>query len=254
MSKSIVYLGDTSRQTAASYLLGLLQYWGWNCHYVPSHQALSEGDLEDAPALIVISDYPAAQAAPHTLQHLGKLVEQGTGLLMVGGWESFHGAGGNWDQTPLAELLPVEMQHADDRFNCDHPAVVRCVAEHPCVASLPWNDRAPAIGGLNRVVAKANGETLLEVVHFRATCHDGGFRFEQTQISPLLVVGGAGWGRTAALMTDVAPHWVGPLVDWGPARVTAQAAGAPEIEAGNLYAQFLHQLLGWTGRLSERDT
>jgi hypothetical protein len=50
---------------------------------------------------------------------------------------------------------------------------------------------------------------------------------------PLLVTGQHGAGRVAAITTDVAPHWVGGFVDWGDARVAAQADGAPAIEVGN---------------------
>jgi hypothetical protein len=53
-------------------------------------------------------------------------------------------------------------------------------------------------------------------------------------------------GRTAALLTDVAPHWVGPFVDWGRPRVAAQAPEANAIEVGGDYAQFFRQLLEWT--------
>jgi uncharacterized membrane protein len=63
---------------------------------------------------------------------------------------------------------------------------------------------------------------------------------------PLLVVRDSGSGRVAALATDVAPHWVGGLVDWGEGRVTAQASGAEAIEVGDLYAKFFQQLISWT--------
>ena len=58
-------------------------------------------------------------------------------------------------------------------------------------------------------------------------------------------------GRTAALATDLAPHWVGGLVDWGDGeRVVAQAPGSWPIEVGNFYAQFIANLLTWTGQLN----
>ena len=61
-----------------------------------------------------------------------------------------------------------------------------------------------------------------------------------------------GRGRTAALATDVAPHWVGGLVDWGSRRVTAQAPRGEMIEVGQHYATFLTRLVEWTGSLNER--
>ena len=69
----------------------------------------------------------------------------------------------------------------------------------------------------------------------------------------MLVLGTHGQGRTAALTTDLAPHWVGGLVDWGDGeRVKAQAAGGFEIEVGNFYAQLVANLLVWTGQFPRK--
>ena len=68
---------------------------------------------------------------------------------------------------------------------------------------------------------------------------------EVVETHPLLVVGQHGQGRTAAIATDVAPHWVGGLVDWGDDRVTGQGDGADDVEVGDLYAQFWRQLLSF---------
>jgi len=62
-----------------------------------------------------------------------------------------------------------------------------------------------------------------------------------------LVVGEFGRGRTAALATDVAPHWCGGLVDWGDRRLVRQVGGG-RIEVGNWYAELFRNLLVWTGR------
>ena len=69
------------------------------------------------------------------------------------------------------------------------------------------------------------------------------FRFTRGEESPLLVVGQHGRGRVAALATDVAPHWVGGLVDWGDRRITQEVAGG-FVEIGNWYAQFFRNLTG----------
>ena len=58
-------------------------------------------------------------------------------------------------------------------------------------------------------------------------------------------------GRTAALATDIAPHWVGGLIDWGSVRVTAAAVGGWQCEVGAFYATFLRNLLSWTGQLEQ---
>ena len=60
------------------------------------------------------------------------------------------------------------------------------------------------------------------------------------------MVGRHGRGRTAAFTSDVAPHWVGGLVDWGPERVGTQAPEANDIEVGSHYAEFFTRLIRWT--------
>jgi len=62
------------------------------------------------------------------------------------------------------------------------------------------------------------------------------------------VVGAWGQGRTAALATDVAPHWVGGMVDWGDRRIVQDLPGG-FVEIGNWYAEFFRNLLVWTGRM-----
>lgn len=256
MTKQILYLGDTTLDTAASYLAGLMSHAGWSFDYVPSEHALRADRFAPRPQLLIISDYPAAQIATPIQELIARCAADGMGLLMIGGWESYHGLGGDWDGTPIANLLPVLMQDRDDRVNCDQPALVRASQEHAILAGLPWASRPPTVGGYNRFDASPVGLTLLEVERFRVAVDDSGephgeraeIRFESAGIDPLLVVGVCGIGRVAALATDVAPHWVGGLVDWGDGRVAAQAPEAEAVEVGDLYAQFFQQLLGWTGQ------
>lgn len=249
MSDSVLYLGDTSLQGAAAYLAGLIHHAGWSCVYRRSDEAAEEALFDQVWSLFVLSDYPAARLSPPLQQRLVQAVQAGAGLLMIGGWESYHGCGGNWDQTAVAAALPVEIDSADDRVNCDQPALVRCVLDHPTVRGLPWDARPPGIGGFNRIRPKSEGQLVLETQRFRAVRKGEDVRFELAGCEPLLVVGRCGRGRVAALATDVAPHWVGGLIDWGAGRVAAQAPGAETIEVGDLYARFFCQLLAWTAKI-----
>lgn len=251
MPVSVLYLGDTSLLGAAAYLAGLIHRAGWALDYVPSHLAANAELLDQPRSLYVLSDYPASRLALPLQQRLVQAVDAGAGLLMIGGWESYHGCGGDWDQTAVAAALPVEISGTDDRVNCDQPALVRCVQDHPVVGGLPWDTRPPCLGGFNRFRPKPDAEVILETQRFRAVCDKGDFRFEPVGCDPLLVVGTHGQGRVAALATDVAPHWVGGWVDWGSGRVAAQAPGAEAVEVGDLYAQFFQQLLAWTGMKDE---
>src|SRR5690606_25538005 len=123
--------------------------------------------------------------------------------------------------------------------------LVRPVADHPIVADLPWEERPPGIGGFNRFRPRAEATVLLEVDRLTVRRSGSGWETAVKSTHPLLAVSRYGKGRTAALATDVAPHWVGGLVDWGPGRVTAAAEGADGIEVGDLYARFLRQLIDW---------
>ncbi len=249
MANSILYLGDTHLHDAAAYLAGLMHGWGWSFDYVPSHEPATVEMFDVQRALFIVSDYPAARMDAAAQRKLIEQVAGGAGLIMIGGWESFHGVGGDWDDTPLGDVLPVVIAQQDDRMNCDQPVLVRRVADHPALTGLPWDSRPPVIGGFNRFTAKPAATVLLEAQRFTAQCVVTEFTFAPLERHPLLVVGAFGRGRTAALATDVAPHWVGPLVDWGVPRVSAQAPQANAVEVGGDYATFLRQLLSWVGRI-----
>ena len=251
MTKPILFLGDTSLQTAASYLAGCLAHANWEFDYIPSDVAVTESDLDSSRKLIIISDYPVENFSPSLQSVVAELVQHGTGLLMIGGWESYQGADGNWSDSVISDLLPVEISPVDDRCNCDQPAFVRCKVQHSITDNLPWKDRPALIGGYNRVQAAGQATVLLEVERYSARLNENepGCTLSYQGSDPLLVVDESQPGRIAALMTDLAPHWVGPLVDWGPERVCAQADQAEAVEVGNYYMNFVQQLIAWVGRL-----
>jgi uncharacterized membrane protein len=58
----------------------------------------------------------------------------------------------------------------------------------------------------------------------------------------LLVVHDHRNGRVLALTTDVAPHWVGGMVDWG-SRIRINGS-----ELGDNYIRFLHNVLNWLAK------
>jgi len=247
MNPRICYLGDDHLAGAAAYLAGIMSHFALAYDYVPSAESPPASFRAERHALYVISDYPAARFAQADMVHIRRCVTEGSGLLMIGGWESFFGRLGEYHQSPLADVLPVAMLAEDDRRNCAQPCLVQKIAEHPILEGLPW-ESPPGIGGFNAVAPKPGTETLLQAVQFSVHSRGEGFEFARQGESPLLVVGTHGQGRTAALATDVAPHWVGGLVDWGDSRIV-QKVGSGLIEVGNWYARFFRNLLVWTGRL-----
>jgi uncharacterized membrane protein len=253
VNSHVLYLGDDDLTRAAGYLAAVLGHHGIPFIHVPTDGSLSrttDREILNASA-IVLSDYPYGRLSERDVGLIVAAVNRGSGLLMIGGWGSF--AGGGFRGTPIEERLPVTIQSTDDRMNCAHPCIMSRREEHEVVAQLPF-DHPPGIGGYNQVVADSDSVTVLEAIRFRTFAGET-IGFEQDgEPDPLLVLGrpnavqstsrGRTAGRSAALMTDVAPHWVGGLVDWGDIRVRETVAGNL-VEVGNWYAQLLRNLIVW---------
>jgi hypothetical protein len=245
----ILYLGDDTVDAAAAYLAGVMAHHGLGYEHRPSNESLNTDVLKRRWSLIVISDYPAGNIPLDVQSGLADMVGAGMGLLMLGGWDSFQGLGGNYSGTRLGNILPVVLDTGDDRINSSGPCLISKVKNHPIVDGLPFASDTPGIGGFNRFEAKEDGEVVLESRIYRASADpDAGHIFiPESEMNPLLVTGTHGKGRVCAWASDVAPHWVGGLVDWGPERVEARGpGGAGAVEVGNLYAEFFRNMLLWT--------
>lgn len=247
MLSRICYLGDDTLQGAAGYLAGIMSHFALPYEHIASTESPDADFASRQYSLYVVSDYPAARFREGQMEHIVRCVEGGSGLLMLGGWESYFGRLGEYHRSPLAEVLPVTMLESDDRRNSAQPCLVDAVCAHPILDGLPW-DQPPTIGGYNALSPKPQTQTLLRCVRFSVQARGGKFEFMQGESAPLLVVGRWGNGRSAALATDVAPHWVGGLVDWGDRRAVQEIPGG-SIEVGNWYAEFFRNLLVWTGRM-----
>ncbi|OHB56167.1 MAG: hypothetical protein A2Y12_12355 [Planctomycetes bacterium GWF2_42_9] len=245
MNGKILYLGDTALDQAASYLAGLMTHYKIGYDYVPNDVKFDESLFQNNYKAIVVSDYPTSNFLKSHLDLIAEKVKNGAGFLMIGGWESFEGLAGKYSNTVLADVLPVEMSSGDDRINCSSPFMVVRNCGHQITDSLPFESNATLIGGLNSLKTKKNGTEILSARKFRAEFQNGKFNFMEMQSFPLLVVGQFGKGNTAAFASDIAPHWIGPMVDWGCDRITAKAPGGIEIEVGNWYAQLFVNIIKW---------
>ncbi len=195
MNPRVCYLGDDDFAGAAIYLAGIMTHFGLAYDHVPSTDRPPASFADERYALYVVSDYPAARFQRGEMEHVVRSVEQGSGLAMFGGWESFHGRLGEYHDSPLARALPVIMARSDDRRNCAQPCLVNKLVDHPILEGLPW-DRPPAIGGFNAFQPKPEATALLSAVQFRV--HRGGgdgrseqFAFTRGEESPLMVGGSA---------------------------------------------------------------
>ncbi|MDB4671273.1 glutamine amidotransferase [Pirellulaceae bacterium] len=248
MTDKVLYLGDTALDAAASYLAGVMLHCNIPFDYIDSATKCTDKQLDQDYCAVIISDYPSTSFRPEHFEQLITKTRSGTGLIMIGGWESFTGLGGDYDATPLAEILPVEMQDADDRVNSFSPCMIKLEAEHPIAARLPFVTQSVAINGYNRLCAKPTAKTILSVKRYCVSLVDDDFDFSEQSVDPLLVVGQEQNGRVACYAGDVAPHWAGGFVDWGDHRHVLQAGGAGEVEIGNWYIEFFGNLIKWVSR------
>ena len=240
-----IYLGDDDMTQAAAYLCGIMTHAGIPFERIDSTQSPVDALLQKPCDAFILSDYPRERFLPGQLEMIRDTVKNGAGLVMLGGWESYHGLLGEYHETVLADVLPVTMLNVDDRRNFSQGVLLSPVQSHPILDGLPW-ETPPTVGGLNEFAAKPDATVLLNGLPLSIVRHEGKFDFGASgKTYPMLVVGEYGKGRTAALATDVAPHWVGGLVDWGKTRITQNLPDGGFVEIGADYAKFFAQLLRW---------
>lgn len=253
-TSKICYLGDNTVLGAAAYLAGIMTHFEIPYDHIDSEVSPGPEFLETQYAAYILSDYPAKNLSEAQYAHLAQTVSDGAGLIMFGGWESYFGRLGEYHTTILKEILPVEMLSADDRRNYAQPVLVvpaDGAENHPILAGLPWQT-PPGVGGFNEFRPKKNAEVILEAVRFGVKQERQYFQFEIQAKTPLLVAGTYGKGRTVALGTDVAPHWVGGFVDWGVPRVTQDVPGGDFVDIGGDYAKFFRNILLFAAKQQEK--
>ena len=138
-----------------------------------------------------MNTFTRLQRSVNKLELLKEFVEKGGALVMIGGYLTFQGiqARGCWKNTPVEEILPVDLQIGDDRVEkCQGVVPVTVQADHPVLAGVPaqW----PAVLGYNRLSAKKDAVVVAEI-----------------EGNPFIALREVGEGRTCAYATDCAPHW-----------------------------------------------
>ena len=218
----------SSYEEGAKDLLAALQASGFDVTYLRNHEAVESfpyttEEIVDRFDAVILSDIPAdslllphavfvrGEKRPNRLRSLGKFVEQGGGLLMIGGFMSFAGFENRarYASTPLADVLPVQISRHDDRIEESEGVNPRISQEHPILNGITgdW----PYFLGYNQFKAKLGSQVILSVAD-----------------DPFLVVGQHGTGRVAAFASDCSPHW-----------------GSPEFMAWQHYPAFWSQTAAW---------
>jgi uncharacterized membrane protein len=183
---------------------------GWDVDYIPAHKVeadfprtatdLAEYDtvvLSDVGAntfLLTRAVFARSESEPNRLQALRSYIEDGGGLVMVGGYLSFSGvdAKANYASSPIGDILAVEAMTTDDRAEHSEgvvPAVLD--QDHPALGGVggEW----PELLGFNRTTRRPDADVLAEI--------DG---------YPLVAVRQVGRGRSVAFTSDMSPHWAPP--------------------------------------------
>ena len=155
------------------------------------------------------------------LPQLTRYVQQGGGLVMIGGDRSF--SSGGYADSVLAPVLPVRLLPAGDdpsrlvSVEDFRPRVTRVGRDHPILQVGRDRDRSlqvlaslPSLSGVNLVAGPAAGATVL-LAHPLLKDDSG-------KPMPVLAAGEAGRGRTLALTSDTSWHWAFRAVGQGGTR------------------------------------
>jgi uncharacterized membrane protein len=207
------YTSEYTEDGAA--FIAALEEAGHEVARIPAHRITLDlprtaSAIADIADVVVVSDVGAntfllgadtfqrSIPGPDLIAGLRDFVLEGGGLLMVGGYMSFSGidAKARWGRSALAGVLPVTVLDRDDRVELPSGPSPRVSAQHAIVDGLEaeW----PALLGINEVSARNDAEVLATV-----------------EGHPLLVIGAAGRGRSAAFTSDLAPHWATPaFLEW----------------------------------------
>jgi uncharacterized membrane protein len=198
----------------ASWLIQALEEAGFQVDFIPNHHAPSKFPTELSElkeyAAVILSDigsntllihpdtFEHSLPTPNRLKLIRDYVKNGGSFLMIGGYMSFQGIDGKarYKDTPIEEILPVEIMPTDDRVEVPEGLYPTVSNEHDIIVGIEKN--WPMLLGYNRFSAKDSGKILVT--------------WEE---DPILVIGEYGEGRTAAFASDCAPHWGSPaFVEW----------------------------------------
>lgn len=236
----ILYCGDSTPDGPARYLLGLIKNLHQKVFHVPPGKPIPKGALKKSITGIIFSDYSHRDLTREVEEGLDELVRlRQSGLLMVGGWGSFSGPFGHWQGSIIEKLLPVECLTGDDRFQFPGGAIIQLKHRTPFLNAKIFS-KPPVICGLNRVRVKKGAVTLLSA---KEIIYQKGRLSLKSPGHPLFIM--SQHFKSAALTTDLAPHWCGGLVDWGKALRKIKISKNIDIQVGTHYIEFVSKILRW---------
>jgi len=231
----VLYAGDSPAGGPANYLLAVLRHLKARVIHIPPGKILRPALFRKGFDAIVLSDFSRKDVPSESQKAIHRQVREGTGFLMVGGWASFNGPYGKWQGSLVEKLLPVSCVSGDDRLNLPGGAWIVRKRKHPMFRNLSFKN-PPVICGLNRIRPRKSGGVILAAKSI-----------QDRKNFPLLVINRDPRLRTAALATDLVPHWSGGLTDWG-RRLRLRVQGKMWVEVGERYVRFVSSLFRWLAR------
>ncbi|HEY7313815.1 MAG TPA: glutamine amidotransferase [Gemmataceae bacterium] len=155
--------------------------------------------------VIILGDVTARQmraVSPQSLQAIERLVEQGAGLVMLGGYSTFGNS--DWQGTVLEKMLPIDLERSRGQIEEDRKMLptqeglarfgyILRIAESKD-PKKPWED-LPELEGISRLRKSDKGlqETVLA---------------ESNRGEPVLIAQNYGSGRVLAFAGDTTHRWV----------------------------------------------
>ena len=214
-TKGFDSMTTTSYEEAVGSLRDALVTGGIDVDFLPNHLASQQFPNTSAALktyhAIILSDIGAntlllhpdtfihSKTTPNRLGLIHDYVQNGGGLMMIGGYLSFTGLSGkaNYKGTEVEEALPVSLMCTDDRMEIPQGfSPVINIPSHPIMSGIkePW----PTLLGYNKVILKSQAISLLS--------------YNEDPISAIWEYGN---GRAGVFTSDCAPHWGSPeFLDW----------------------------------------
>src|SRR5579872_4009281 len=99
--KRVLFLGEGPLHGPARYMAGILTKAGYAYDHCEDQESIPSAWLWRFYSAVLLSDYRHSGFSRKTEVWLVDRVQQGTGLLMIGGWASFTGLVGHYGSTRI---------------------------------------------------------------------------------------------------------------------------------------------------------
>ncbi len=170
---------------------------------------------EDVYDCIILGDLDASALGPKNMDRIVKLVENGAGLITLGGYHAY--SSGGYSKTPIEKILPVEL-NPSDKQNFDQPINERghWTNEISLIprAPHPILDLGDDSGNGKGTATKSQDawkslRPLLGANRWKGLKEDAGIQLlaAGSQNEPLIVASSYGKGRVLCMAFDTSWRW-----------------------------------------------